>query len=232
MADAAEKDDCEEWLIPIEEAEVPLFSIFIDKYVAYKVSWCFSQKIKKHSTPQQFEHYTKAKDLLDKTLDNLLFYKGGMNDGIVVYEMLYKFQSFVLEKLTGDLQYKVPDPYHIACDLEEKITELPKCLQQDIYKICNIQIRRDIDYYFRETDTQILKLFESITSDEKRQKEWMLDFYNLIYRFVILIRENEYLMNPINSNMFMSDWFLFEKMNGRELEETNTVPKPYPIPFP
>lgn len=224
---------CEELLLPITKAEVPLCDFFPDIQTASRVTWCATDRIKKYTTESQFEQYLKIKKNLETFIDDLLFYKGGMVcPSVANYEMQYKFQSFILSKLTADKQYNVPNPYQIHCTLQKIITESPTCLKQDILKICNIQARRSVIHSLRTTSEEVLALFKTITSDVEQQKQWMKEYYNLIHRFVVLIQENEDLMNPIHSSMFMRDWYIYEEMNGRQLEETNKVPIPYPLPFP
>jgi len=221
---------CEDLIPPVKEAEVPLGHFFADEKNAGRVSWCFTDKIKQHSNPEQFELYVKSKDLMEKFIDDMLYYKG-----FLTYpenaQLKYKFQSFVYFRLTGDKQYDVPETHKIDCSLNDKITEAPTCLEQDILKICNIHTRRGVISILRLTSEATIELFKSISTDENTIKQWMKEYYNLIYGFVISIRESD-LMNPINSDLFLHDVYIYEEMNGLEHLEANELKEPYPLPFP
>ena len=173
-------------LLPITKAEVPLCDFFPDIQTASRVIWCATDRIKKYTTESQFEQYLKIKKNLETFIDDLLFYKGGMVcPSVANYEMQYKFQSFILSKLTADKQYNVPNLHQIHCTLQKIITESPTCL-----KLCNIQARRSVIHSLRTTSEEVLALFKTITSDVEQQKQWMKEYYNLIHRFVVLIQEN------------------------------------------
>ena len=223
----------EEYLIPIESAEVPLGNIFPDIKTSGQVSWCFTQKIKRKATKKQFDLYMKSLDTLYDFLEDMLYYKGDHVSGVLAnYEMRYKFQSFYLAKITNNKQYEVPEPYKISCKLNEKLYLPPECIKRDSMKICNIERRRTVTNNLFMLSALVFEMVETVTSDKEKQQQYMLQFYNLMYRFVMMIKESEDLMNPINSTQFMEDWNIVKIMNGQELDEVVSVPKPYPLPFP
>jgi len=224
--------DCDKLILSAQEAEVPLGNFFPDVRTAGRVSWCFRDKIRQKATEKQFELYQKAEKLMEEFLDDMLFYKGGHTIYCENAQLKYKFQSFIYFKLTGDKKFEIPEPDKLTCHLKQNLTEAPICLKEDILKICNIQTRRSVIYRLHVTSEATLELFKAITSDENTIQQWMAEYYNLVYRFVILIREDKDLMNPLLSSMFMYDWHIYEEMNGRELEEVSEVPNSYPIPFP
>jgi len=53
--------ECEDMIISMKEFEGTLGEVFADQRNASRVIWCFSDKIKQHSTPKQFELYERAK---------------------------------------------------------------------------------------------------------------------------------------------------------------------------
>ena len=221
---------CEDMIIPMKEFEEPLGQVLGDQRTAGRVIWCFSDKIKQHSTPQQFELYEKAKVQAENFLDALLYYKGYVN-----YpersELMYRYQSFIYHALTKDKDFALIEPDKINCPLNDKITEVPICLKQDILKICNIESRRNVIYHLNNFTQTTLELLKTITGDENKLKKQMHEYYNMIFHFVVLIRSSD-LMNPINSWMYQGDVYWYEEMNGLEHMETQEWKEPYPLPFP
>lgn len=124
---------CEDMIIPMKEFEEPLGQVLGDQSTAGKVIWCFSDKIKQHSTPQQFELYEKAKVQAEDFLDALLYYKGYVNYS-ERSELMYRYQSFIYHALTKNKDFALIEPDKINCPLNDKITEVPMCLKQDILK--------------------------------------------------------------------------------------------------
>ena len=224
---------CSPYLLPIKDDESPLGQFFSDTGSGYVVTLCFANEIKKYSTAKQFDLYKKAEEHLKDYLEGLLYYKGNyFSSAQAKDEMLYKFQSFYLAKITQDKQYEVLQTHQINCKLDKGLNRPPSCLIQDVLKTCNIVSRRMMMYDLYQLSEIMFRIFETTTSDKEQKRQYMLQFYNLMYRFVMMIRENEYLMNPINSVQFMADWNAVKIMNGQELDEVISVPKPYPIPFP
>ena len=99
-------------------------------------------------------------------------------------------------------------------------------------KICNIESRRHIDVDMEKLSQTMLSFFMTKTDNEEIQRQWMKEFYDLIYTLIVTIKEDSILMNPLYSSQFREDLRIYEKMNGRELEDVNAVSKPYPLPFP
>lgn len=221
---------CEDMIIPMEEFEGSLEQVFGDQRTASRVIWCFSDKIKQHSNEQQFELYEKAKLQAEEFLDDLLYYKG-----FVTYtarsELMYRYQSFIYYALTEDKDFALWEPNKINCPLSDKITEVPNCLKQDILKICNIESRRRVIYDLNNLTGTTLELLKTVTNDENILKKQMQQYYNMVFHFVVLIRESD-LMNPISSWMYMGDVYLYEEMNGLEHQEAGELKEPYPLPFP
>ncbi|MBQ8481784.1 MAG: hypothetical protein IJ532_04560 [Alphaproteobacteria bacterium] len=221
---------CEDMIIPMKEFEKPLEKIFGDQHIAGRVIWCFSDKIKQHSNLQQFELYEKAKLKAEKFLDDLLYYKGYLNY-TSRSELMYRYQNFIYYALTEDKDFAFIESNKIDCPLNDKITEVPKCLKQDVLKICNIESRRQVISALNRLDEITFQLLKTITNDEDILKKWMQQYYNMILHFVVLIRESD-LMNPLNSLMYMRDVYLYEEMNGLEHMEAEELKEPYPLPFP
>lgn len=221
---------CEDMIVSMKEFEKPLNQVLGDQRTAGRVIWCFSDKIKQHSDEQQLELYEKAKLQAEEFLDNLLYYKG-----YLTYtsrsELMYRYQSFIYHALTEDKDFALSEPNKINCPLSDKITEVPKCLKQDILKICNIESRRKVISNLMHLDEITLQLLKTITDNENTLKKQMQQYYNMILHFVVLIRESD-LMNPLNSWMYMGDVYLYEEMNGLEHMEAEELKEPYPLPFP
>jgi len=222
---------CEDMIISMKEFEGTLGKVFADQRNASRVIWCFSDKIKQNSTPQQFELYEKAKAQAEEFLNALLYYKGYLTIYTERSELMYRYQSFIYHALTGDKNFILPEPDKIDCQLNDKITEVPMCLKQDVLKICNIESRRNVQYYLNNLTQTTLKLLETITDDENILKKQIQQYYNMIFHFVVLIR-GSYLMNPLDSWMYMGDVYLYEEMNGLEHLEAEEMKEPYPLPFP
>ncbi|MBR3501660.1 MAG: hypothetical protein IKR92_02480 [Alphaproteobacteria bacterium] len=222
---------CEDMIMPMERFERTLGEVFADQHNAGRVIWCFSDKIKQHSTPQQFELYEKAKTQAEEFLDALLYYKGYWTIYTEQSELMYRYQSFIYYALTENKDFALPEPDKINCPLNDKITDVPICLKQDILKICNIESRRNVIYHLNNLTQTTLEFLKTITDDEKKLKKQMQQYYNMIFHFVVLIRES-YLMNPLDSWMYMGDVYLYEEMNGLEHKEAEEMKEPYPLPFP
>ena len=221
---------CEDMIIPMKEFEKPLDKVLGDRHTAGRVIWCFSDKIKQHSNSQQFELYEKAKLQAEEFLDDLLYYKGYLNY-TSRSELMYRYQSFIYYALTGDKHFVLLEPDKINCSLNDKITEVPLCLKQDILKICNIESRRNVIYHLDNLTQTTLELLKTINDDENVLKKQMLQYYNMVFHFVALIRGSD-LMNPLVSWMYMGDVYLYEEMNGLEHMEAEELKEPYPLPFP
>ena len=222
---------CEDMILPIDRFERALGEIFADQRNAGRVIWCFSDKIKQYSTPQQLELYEKAKTQAEEFLDDLLYYKGYWTIYTERSELMYRYQSFIYYALTKDKYFTLPEPDMINCPLNDKITEVPTCLKQDILKICNIESRRNVIYHLNNLTLTTLELLKSTTDNEDKLKKQMQQYYNMIFHFVVLIR-GSYLMNPLDSWMYMGDVYLYEEMNGLEHLEAEEMKEPYPLPFP
>ena len=223
--------ECEDMIISMKEFEGTLGEVFADQRNASRVIWCFSDKIKQHSTPKQFELYERAKAQAEEYLDALLYYKGYWTIYTERSELMYRYQSFIYYALTADKDFILPEPDKINCSLNDKITEVPICLKQDILKICNIESRRNVIYYLNNLTQTTLELLKTTTDDEDKLKKQIQQYYDMLFHFVVLIRES-YLMNPLDSWMYMGDVYLYEEMNGLEHLEAEEMKEPYPLPFP
>ena len=222
---------CEDMIISMEEFEGALGKVFADQHNAGRVIWCFSDKIKQHSTPKQFELYEKAKARAEEFLDALLYYKGYWTIYTERSELMYRYQSFIYYVLTKDKDFALPESDKISCPFDDKITEVPICLRRDILKICNIESRRNVISHLNNLTQTTLELLKTMSDDEETLKKQIQQYYNMIFHFVVLIR-GSYLMNPLDSWMYMGDVYLYEEMNGLEHLEAEEMKEPYPLPFP
>ena len=226
ITDATEKDDCEQRLAT-EDAQAPLLSVFPDEKTAQDAVQCLAKKIQQETTSEQFELYENAFKYVKNILTGMLFYKGREEEQPqVILTFLCDFQRFLLFKLRRNQSDEMPNTYKLD-------TEYPyKKLQQEILKISNIQGRRDERFSLLQASINTQKFFETLSKNKEETNLLRQDFYNLIYSFVQRLKKDTYLMNALNSETFIGDWFDWEAMQGHIITDDSAVPEPYPIPFP
>lgn len=219
------------------DKDTPLLQFFADLSTARESSDCLEQQIVLVATSQQKEIYSALKEDMKHILDSMFYYKGdyyysGRTDASLVakYELFYQFQSFLYAKMSHNSTYEVANPYKL--DDVGSLARVPLQLELEMLKLCNIEGRRNLEAYLLQAGKDMLLFFSTLAQDDKTQTQWMIEYENLLYKFVNDLRQDKYFMNPLNSKFFMEDWLVWEYMAGRPVTEESEVPSPPPLPFP